>query len=114
METNTATRQSDALNWTLKGIRAERVQLQERLEYLASEERRLTGNGLTGKATQATTTKTASKKLPPRKRKLSAETRQKMREAAQKRWHKKEATTTSAAAQAEQTAVPPIPDSISQ
>lgn len=93
------TRTSDELNWKLLGIRSERSNIEARLKFLENEERRLTSVGLTGtpKAGKGKTKKAAPATGQTRKRALSEETRQKMRDAAHKRWAGKSKTSAAAA-----------------
>lgn len=91
---NDKQRLSDEINWKLGGIRAERTRVQERLDYLTAEESRLINAGVIGAQTKTAAngkTKTAAK--TKRKRVLSPETREKMRQAAAKRWNKQPAQT---------------------
>jgi hypothetical protein len=101
---------SDDLRWKLSGIRAELGQIEERRKYLVEQEANLTGTGLLGTAT-ATKGKTVKKPLK-RQRTISEETRQKMREAAARRFgpNRKQKNPPAATVQTSQTAVgTPIP-----
>src|SRR3954471_16749760 len=93
METQGMNRGSDELSWKLAGLRHERQQVEERLNYLREEERRLTGLGLTGPAKDAkvaSAAKGGSKGVVAKPNKwtanLSPETRKKMADAARRRW----------------------------
>jgi hypothetical protein len=83
---------SDLVNWQISGIKAERERVQARLTYLENEEKRLAGSAMIGTA-KASKAKNAAPKT--RKRKISPEARQKMRDAANKRWANAKGETTS-------------------
>jgi hypothetical protein len=73
--------QNDTATWQLIGIAQERQSLQSRLDYLNQQERSLRGR--TGRVRIG-----PEGAIPTRKRVISDEQRQKMREAQQARWAK--------------------------
>lgn len=104
---NTQNQQAlDSINWELAGIAGEKQRLEARLNYLTERERTLRNQGLTGSTRSTKTGKktTSTTAVKTRKRTLSAEHRQKMSEAAKKRWEARRQST----AQAEQVVPPPM------
>jgi hypothetical protein len=112
---------NNELRWQLAGIRAERKQYEDYVQYLSEQEKSLSERLMTGTPT-AGTTQTASKpgrkkstttnsttpKLGKRKRVMSDEQRQKMSAAARKRWDNIKGKTNTATTVSGPPPAPPI------
>jgi hypothetical protein len=75
---------SDEVRWKLFGLRADIQATNERLEYLRGQEKSLVDTSMTGTPSK-TLTATAKNKAVKKRRVVSEETRQKMREAQRRR-----------------------------
>src|ERR1044072_9124044 len=94
---------NDETRWKIDGIKAELAKTDERRGYLQGLITKLSGNGdplgpVKGKGA------TASKPKTKRKRVISEETRQKMRDGARKRWEARNQPQTATAAEQ----IPPL------
>lgn len=107
------TKTADLIRWQIEGVRQDIAKTQERLTYLQNEERRLTGQALTGTSGTSKAKNGNKTQVRKRRRNISPETRAKMAAGARKRWANRNAqnTTTASAGQSQDEQVPaPVVD----